>query len=113
MDTKARRQVTFTKGKQGKYGKKAHSLTSTELDGVILSDDDAFLCQFYNTPGMETLTECEACEKWSCLQCHDISVGLYKIFTNERNGAHWLCRNCVKPALEATKTAVQGKAGKD
>lgn len=63
-------------------------------------------CEYCNKSEVEVMIECECCQRWSCLECQNMSMSLYNIFGNESNHAHWFCKACEAPAIEAARVAL-------
>ena len=53
------------------------------------------------------MMECEACGRWSCVECQDMTLDMYNVFDIESTHAPWFCRACEKVAIQAMKAAVR------
>lgn len=71
--------------------------------------DILYTCEYCEEEGITYMIECEACERWSCLACHHVTLDMYHFFTDDRNRAHWFCRDCEAIAIEAAKAKISNK----
>ncbi|XP_063963743.1 uncharacterized protein LOC135156153 [Lytechinus pictus] len=97
---------TGTTGKNTQAPSKKLKNKTSSGAGAGKSDSEKFVCHYCNKSNVSCMIECEACEQWSCLECHSITTEVYKIFEVEENKMHWFCRNCESTAISAAKQSV-------
>ena len=107
LSPRARRSVTFSSENTSSKGKNSQISVASTSNDSLEEVEDSFLCQFCDKTGNDTMIECEACERWSCLPCQNMSLEMHSIFTDETNGAHWFCKDCEGRAIQAAKLAAK------
>lgn len=76
-----------------------------------LGESEQFNCNYCNKDNAKHMIECEACEKWSCLDCQNMPPDVYEIFAVEKNRMHWYCNRCEPIAVNAAKQSVKPSSG--
>lgn len=74
------------------------------LEDQILTAKRKFTCEYCKKEAMDLMIECEACMKWACLHCQNVSVEVFNVLFNTPS-LHRFCKRCEHGAIEAAKEA--------